>query len=196
MLDLYGQIPATYKADYTTPLPQFNGQTLAYAPCGYTGPQLRAAYEGNTTLDGSGVTVGVVDAYMSNTLLADANRYAATNGDGSYAPGQIVATHSPWTKIGQCDPPGWSGEQSLDVEAVHAMAPGANIHYYGAKSCFDDDFLDALAQTVHDDDVQMVPNSWTAPARPSRPPASRPTNPSSWRVRWRASPSRSPRGQR
>ena len=161
----YGQLAATYQADYTTPLPAFNGQTLAYAPCGYTGPQLRAAYEGNTDLDGSGVTVGIVDAYMSNTLASDTNRYAATNGDGSYAPGQFVASpDSPWIHQAQCGPSGWSGEQSLDVEAVHAMAPGANIHYYGAKSCFDDDFLDTLTQTVHDDSAQLISNSWGSPS--------------------------------
>ncbi len=34
----YGQIQAKYQADFTTPLPQFNGKTLDYAPCGYTGP--------------------------------------------------------------------------------------------------------------------------------------------------------------
>ena len=36
---------------------------------------------------------------------------------------------------------GWYGEQALDVEAVHGMAPNANVFYYGAASCFDDDLL-------------------------------------------------------
>src|SRR4029078_11211210 len=34
------------------------------------------------------------------------------------------------------DPQGWYGEETLDVEAVHAMAPGAKIVYAGAKSFF------------------------------------------------------------
>ena len=38
---------------------------------------------------------------------------------------------------------GWYGEQALDVEAVHGMAPNANVFYYGAASCFDDDLLAA-----------------------------------------------------
>ena len=161
----FGQVQAKYKADYTTPLPQFAGQTLSYSPCGYTGPQLRAAYEGNTNLDGSGVTVGIVDAYMSNTLASDTNRYATVNGDGSYTEGQFTASVAqPYNHQGLCAASGWSGEQSLDVEAVHAMAPGANIHYYGAASCLDSDFLDALAQTVMDDDVQLVSNSWGSPS--------------------------------
>ena len=30
---------------------------------------------------------------------------------------------------------GWNSEQTLDVEAVHGMAPGANVHYIGAQNC-------------------------------------------------------------
>ena len=160
-----GQILAKYKADYTTPLPTFAGKTLPYAPCGYTGPQLRAAYEGNTNMDGSGVTVAITDAYASATLASDTNRYAATNGDGSFAPGQFVQSIAkPFTHASLCGPSGWSGEQSLDVEAVHAVAPGANIHYYGAQSCEDNDLLAALAQVVVDDTAQLVTNSWGSPS--------------------------------
>ena len=157
----YGQIKAKYQADYHTPLPKFHGQRLAYAPCGYTGPQFRAAYEGGTQLDGSGITVAITDAYASPTIKKDANTYAERNGDGSYAPGQLVQTKAAtFTNRKQCGPSGWYGEETLDVEAVHAMAPGARIHYYGAASCYDSDFLDTLAQVVQDGDAQLVSNSW------------------------------------
>ncbi|HEX4702660.1 MAG TPA: protease pro-enzyme activation domain-containing protein, partial [Pseudonocardiaceae bacterium] len=53
----YGQLAAKFEGDFKTKLPKFAGQTLSYAPCGYTGPQLRAAYEGNSFLDGTGVSV-------------------------------------------------------------------------------------------------------------------------------------------
>ena len=157
----YGQVEATDQADFHTPLPKFKGQTLAYAPCGYTGPQYRSAYENNSSLDGSGVTVGITDAYAAPTIKSDANTYATNHGDGAYAPGQFTQT-----KVGkanrqsQCGPRGWYGEETLDVEAVHAMAPGANIHYYASASCFDDDFITTLAQVVDDDAVQLVTNSW------------------------------------
>jgi subtilase family serine protease len=157
----YGQVKATYQADFHTKLPQFNGQTLAYAPCGYTGPQFRAAYEGSTTLDGSGVTVAITDAYAAPTIAKDATTYAANHGDGSYAPGQLVqTTPAKFTHQAACDPSGWYGEETLDVEAVHAMAPGAKIHYYASASCFDSDFLDTLGQVVDDQDAQLVSNSW------------------------------------
>ena len=42
----YGDTPATAKADGTTSLPKFNGKTLPYAVCGYTGPQLRGGLRG------------------------------------------------------------------------------------------------------------------------------------------------------
>ncbi len=59
-----------------------------------------------------------------------------------------------------CGGNGWYGEQALDVEAVHAMAPGANVLYYGAASCFDDDLLAQLSQVVHDNKASIVTNSW------------------------------------
>jgi subtilase family serine protease len=160
----FGQIAAKYQADFSTPLPKFEGKTLSYAPCGYTGPQLRAAYEGNTSLDGSGVTVAIVDAYGAPTIAKDANKYATMNGDGSYLPGQFTQTVNPPKDQAECGPSGWYGEETLDVEAVHAMAPGANIHFYGASSCNDNHLLDSLTQVVNDDTAQLVTNSWGEPA--------------------------------
>jgi len=157
----YGQVPATAQADGTTPLPKFNGATLPYAVCGYTGPQFRGAYEGTTALDGHGVTVAITDAYASTTMAADAATYASRNGDAPYADGQYTEVVAPrFTHTHLCDPAGWSGEQSLDVEAVHAMAQGANIRYYGAASCYDSDFLDTLGQVVDENVAKLVTNSW------------------------------------
>ena len=34
-----------------------------------------------------------------------------------------------------CDASSWYGEQSLDVEASHATAPGAKLLYVGATDC-------------------------------------------------------------
>ncbi|HEX2892964.1 MAG TPA: S53 family peptidase [Marmoricola sp.] len=157
----YGQVPAAVEADGTTPLPKFNGATLPYAVCGYNGSQFRGAYEGGTRLSGSGVTVAITDAYGSTTMQSDASTYAARNGDAPYARGQysqVVAKR--WTNTHLCDPAGWSGEQTLDVEAVHAMAQGANIRYYGAASCLDADLLDTLGQVVDENIAKIVTNSW------------------------------------
>ncbi len=158
----YGQVSANYQADGKTPLPKFKAKTLPYAACGYTGTQFRAAYEGNSALDGSGVTVAITDAYASPTIAEDANTYAQAHGDGAYRTGQLVqSVPNGFRKQGLCDPSGWYGEETLDVEAVHAMAPGARIAYYASASCFDEDFLDTLQNVVDDDLASLVSNSWS-----------------------------------
>ncbi|MHA3704096.1 S53 family peptidase [Jatrophihabitans sp. YIM 134969] len=166
----YGNLLATYQADFSTPLPKFQGQTLPYVPCGYTGPQFRSAYEGqyaagtpDTGLDGSGVTVAITDAYSWQLIKKDANTYAENHGDGSYVKGQLTIVPSPtgYNRQADCDPSGWSGEETLDVEAVHAMAPSANIKYFASASCYDDDFTDTLARVVDDNTAKLVTNSWS-----------------------------------
>ena len=160
----YGQLTASVQADLKTPLPKFDGKYLPIAVCGYTGVQFRAAYEGSTSLSGAGVTVGIVDAYAAPTIAYDANRYARTHGDGSYVAGQLKQTlPAKFTNGAECGPSGWYGEETLDVEAVHAMAPAANIHYYAAASCHDADFTTVLTKLVNDNDVQLVTNSYGSP---------------------------------
>ncbi|MGN6446836.1 S53 family peptidase [Amnibacterium sp.] len=159
----YGSLAAKYQADFKTPLPKFQGKTLPYAVSGYTGPLLRAAYEGSTRLTGAGVTVGIVDAYASPYIASDATHYATSHGDGGYRRGQLTQVTPPasaYQYLSECDAGGWYGEETLDVEAVHAMAPSADIRYYGATSCDDPDLLAALAKVVDQDKVSIVSNSW------------------------------------
>ena len=57
--------PAPYVAD------------MPWLPCGYTPQQIRAAYGLNKVMfDGTGITVAIVDAFASPTLMADGNAYA------------------------------------------------------------------------------------------------------------------------
>jgi len=166
----YGdQNPTTLATPDGTVLPQFNGATLPYSVCGYTGPQLRNAYEAGAAagLNGAGVTVAITDAYASPTIAADANRYATDTGDPAYTAGQLTqslpgsfrqvnSNNSPH----QCDASGWYGEETLDVEAVHAMAPAANIRYYAGKSCEDSDLLDTFSRINDEGVANIVTNSW------------------------------------
>ena len=59
--------------------------------------------------------------------------------------------------------PGWYGEETLDVEAVHGMAPNANVVYVGAASCADSDLLAALALIVDNHLASIVSDSWGEP---------------------------------
>jgi subtilase family serine protease len=57
------------------------------------------------------------------------------------------------------DPQGWYGEETLDVEAVHGMAPNAHIVYIGAPNNYQD--LDAAMNHAVDNHVaQIISNSY------------------------------------
>ena len=142
------------------------GSNPPYGPCGYTPPQLRGAYglAGGDT--GAGETVAVVDAYASPTLYRDAAEYAQLNDSSNpLAPSQfseLVAKKFDDGKLcgGQAD---WYGEQTLDVEAVHAMAPGADILFAGAQNCFAG--LNGMIQKIVDGHLaNVITNSYGDPA--------------------------------
>jgi subtilase family serine protease len=142
---------------------------LPYAPCGHTPPELRAVYGLAPTVeggnDGHGVTVGIVDAFASRTIFRDAREYSARNDPAHVLRASQFSQVIPpglyrAPKGDRCDPQGWYGEQTLDVEAVHAMAPGANIVYSGGKSCFGHALDVALNNLVDGHLVDMVSNSY------------------------------------
>jgi subtilase family serine protease len=155
-----GPFSSYYGSNVAKDLPKVDGHAVPYVPKGYTGKQLRAAY-GAGTKTGKGVTVAITDAYASPTIAEDAARYAARNGDAPYAAGQLSQVlPDGYNSTDDCDAAGWYGEESLDVEAVHAVAPKANIVYAGAASCNDDDLLDTLGKVVDDHLADIVSNSW------------------------------------
>jgi subtilase family serine protease len=157
----YGEKPDTtdpaFGAGYPSPLP--------YAPCGYTPPQLQSAY-GLTApisegLDGRGVSVAIVDAYASPTLLADGMQYSRINQPSRpLSPSQFSEQLSPkFNDTELCEADEWFGEQTLDVEAVHATAPGAHLLYVGAKNCLNGLFQ-AVQQVVDNHSADVITDSW------------------------------------
>jgi subtilase family serine protease len=161
-----------YGEKMATTLPKYHGVTLPYTPCGYIPSQYRSAYGITASgLTGAGQTVAITDAFDASTLLADANQYATRHGDPAFSTGQFSNRSTPepqpadadYSRVADCGGNGWYGEQTLDVEAVHAMATGAKVDYYGARSCYDDDFMAALSQVVADNDASIVTNSWGQP---------------------------------
>ncbi|MFJ2115046.1 MULTISPECIES: protease pro-enzyme activation domain-containing protein [unclassified Streptomyces] len=155
-----GPFSAYYGSKTDRTLPSAYGTKAPYAVKGYTGGQLRAAY-GAKGFTGKGVTVAITDAYASPTLAKDVRAYAGRHGDRPYRAGRLsqvlpAAYHS----TEECDAAGWYGEETLDVEAVHAVAPDAGIVYVGAASCHDDDLLDSLGKVVDGRLADIVSNSW------------------------------------
>jgi subtilase family serine protease len=123
----WGQNPAT---GFQNP---YGAGAVPYAPCGYTPQQVKGAYGlTGATQDGTGQTVAIIDAYASPTILQDANQWSVNRGLPAFSGHQFSQVVSPGTynhpESGQKqDPQGWYGEETLDVEAVHGMAPGANV---------------------------------------------------------------------
>lgn len=157
----YGETSDTtdppYGGGYPSPLP--------YAVCGYVPAQLQGAY-GLTApiaggIDGRGVTVAVVDAYASPTLFADAHEYTLRRQPSEpLQSGQFGESVSKsFNDVELCEASEWFGEQTLDVEAVHATAPRANILYVGAKNC-ENALFKAVQQVVDGHLAEVVTDSW------------------------------------
>ncbi|MEH0579702.1 S53 family peptidase [Streptomyces sp. B21-108] len=157
-----GPFSSYYGSNTATTLPDAYGKKIPYAVEGYTGKQLRAAY-GAGKYTGKGVRVAITDAFASPTIAFDAQTYAKKHGDAAWKTGQlkqVLPKNYTHTGADECDPSGWYGEETLDVEAVHAVAPDANVTYVGGASCLDDDLLDSLSKVVDNHLADIVSNSW------------------------------------
>jgi len=166
----YGQKLAKVVAGTKIAIPAAYGKTQPWTNCGYTMSQVRGAYHvGSSGETGKGVTVAVVDAYAAPTMLKDANEYATVTGDKPFKSGQYKQVllggkiDYQYTSLNECDAAGWYGEESLDVESVHGMAPDANVTYVGARSCQDIDLSTALAYIVNHHTADIVTDSWGGP---------------------------------
>jgi subtilase family serine protease len=165
----YGVQPcsAYYAQKVATAQPAAYGKAQPYAVCGYGPQQLQGAYGESALLNqgvnGSGVTVAITDAYAAPTIAQDAQLYNQVHHQPTFIPGQFTQmTPGPngYDSADLCGAQGWYGEETLDVEAVHAMAPGAKILYVGASDCLSG--LDnAWASTIDNHLANVITNSWT-----------------------------------
>src|SRR5712664_570718 len=112
------------------------GNIVCYSPS-----FIKKAYEfpSTATLDGTGQTIVIVDAFGSPTIAADLALFDARFGIPAPPSFKLFCRNSP-TPLHPPTCPivninvnpkhdvfGWTIETSLDVEYAHAMAPGANI---------------------------------------------------------------------
>src|SRR5713101_3966922 len=139
--------------------------SVPWAIKGHTPTQVKGAY-GISGFTGTGQTVAIIDAYASPTILADANQWSTnrgipqfgTAGGGTFT--QVVPPGIFNVKDNRAQvPTGWYVEETLDVEAVHGMAPNANIVYVAGPNNFQD--LDSAMNHVVDMHLaQIVSNSY------------------------------------
>ena len=145
--------------------PRAYGRRLAYDLCGYLPPQLRAAYGATRSgLTGRGVTIAIVDQGSSPTIVSDVNTYERRHGGQPLRPGQLTR-YLPAGLARSCAGLGGQplayGEETLDVEAAHAMAPGAGVAYVAA-GCANTPtpLLDAITRIVDHHLADIVSDSW------------------------------------
>jgi subtilase family serine protease len=157
---------AYYAQKVATAQPPAYGKSQPYAVCGYGPQQLQSAY-GETGLirsgfDGHGVTVAITDAYAAPTIYQDAQEYSFVHNQPGFIPGQfsqITPGPNGFDDVGLCGAQGWYGEETLDVEAVHTMAPGAKIVYVGAPDCVSG-LDEAWASAIDNHVANVITNSW------------------------------------
>ena len=133
---------------------------------GYTAAQIRAAYGfsnlsfGSTAADGRGQTIAIIDAYNDPNITSDLAAFDA--GMGLAAPPSFrVVNESGGTSLPSTDPSqGWEGEEALDVEWAHAIAPGANIILVEANSASDTDLFAAVNWARQQTGVSAISMSW------------------------------------
>ncbi len=139
------------------------GQKQPYNPCGYVPKQIQGAYGVGKAIrhgnDGSGQKVAVIDAFHSPTLRRDLRIYSHRHGLPRLRLRQKIV---PGNCKQNCPPDlrqGWWGEETLDVEAVHTMAPGAKILYVAAPNP-GPGLTKSLAWVVDHRASRIVTNSW------------------------------------
>jgi subtilase family serine protease len=165
---------------YMRPLGEpYNGGSPS--PVGFTPPQIRTAYAfnsiifGGTVGDGSGQTIAIVDAYDDPSFVNSTDPTFASSDLAKFDQQFGIPDPPSFMKVNQLgqttnlpptDPAGagnsnWEGEEALDVEWAHSMAPKANIILVECNTPGPD--LDVGEQTAASlPGVSVVSNSWGA----------------------------------
>jgi subtilase family serine protease len=137
--------------------PKAYGKVQPYAICGY-GPQQYAGAYGATGsgFTGKGITVAVVDAYALPTMTKDLDKWNKARDWKAMKKGQ----YKEYIPNGTGYDAGWAGEEALDIEAIHSMAPDAKINYVAGQTASTGALMDALQLIVDKKLGDAVNNSW------------------------------------
>ncbi|MGW0770224.1 putative Ig domain-containing protein [Streptomyces sp. NPDC002676] len=134
---------------------------LAAAPSGLSPANLHSAYNLPTTA-GSGMTVGIVDAYNDPNAESDLATYRSTYGLSSCTKAngcfkQVSQTGS--TTSLPTNDSGWAGEEMLDIDMVSAVCPNCSIILVEANSATMAD-LGAAENEAVALGAKFISNSW------------------------------------
>ncbi|MGO9923386.1 MAG: Ig-like domain repeat protein [Isosphaeraceae bacterium] len=161
-----------------------NNAVTLNAPSGtvaYTPAEIRAAYGISAlSLDGTGQTIAIVDAYDDPNIYQALDAFdsqfgltaAGTTLYQQYGPASSFLTvlnqNGQATSLPSTDPNGpgtnnWELEEALDVEWANAIAPGAQIILVEASSQSLSDLMASVATAAHQPGVSVVSMSWGFP---------------------------------
>jgi subtilase family serine protease len=151
------------------------GQSSASAVGGLSVTQVRGAYGlgpvGSSNIsfngvvgDGTGQTIAIVDAYNDPNIATDLATFDTA--EGLSAPpsftvvGQTGSTSSLPSNSATSGSNDWSGEESLDVEWAHAIAPGASLVLVECNSSYNSDLFTGVVTAASYAGVAVVSNSY------------------------------------
>jgi len=183
---LLSSVVATATANLTTaafPTPQYflhlpgnpgappNGGSSP-TPSGYTPQQIESAYSANGIIftggivgNGAGQTIALVDAYDYPTATTDLEAFDTAYGLPNPPNFEVVNQEGKTSPLPQTDPAGpggddWEGEESLDIEWVHAMAPGASLILVETNDATQ--LIAGAAEAARLPGVSVVSMSWSS----------------------------------
>ena len=140
--------------------------------------QIEQAYGINSLIaagdNGAGQTIAIIDAYDYPNALSTLNTFSLGR-SGAWtlpqmtAPGGAGPTFTQFNQSGGTALPGtdpatsdnWEGEEALDIEYVHSVAPQANIILYEANSNSNGNLDAAVAAARANPAVKVVTMSWS-----------------------------------
>ncbi|HUO78617.1 MAG TPA: S53 family peptidase [Steroidobacteraceae bacterium] len=144
-----------YGADITSGPPNL-------PPCGYQPSEIAGAYGLNALYragrDGTGTTIAIVDAFGSTTIANDVAAFSAYM--GLPAPKLTIIGTSTESNFSTDANASWAAETTLDVEWVHAVAPGANILLVVTPTNSFDDLFNGIITAATTPGVSVISNSW------------------------------------
>jgi hypothetical protein len=171
---------STAHVDYIVYRPPGGQPYASPGPVGYTPQQIQKAYGVDQLYgivgNGAGQTIAIVDAYdepafvdstSPNFLTSDLHLFDVQFGLPD-PPSFIKLNQTGGTTLPGTDPAGagtsnWEGEEALDVEWAHAIAPGANIILFEANSASGSDLDQAVQTAAGYPGVSVISMSWGGP---------------------------------
>jgi subtilase family serine protease len=139
-------------------VPRAYGRRQSWGVCGYLPQQLRRAYgAARSRLTGQGVRLAIMSEDSDPSAVRDTDRWARHRHFPALRPGQFSA------HVARPIPSGDDGgEDALDIEAAHGMAPGARIAYVAGNGRITGDrLLDSLYAIVGHRLADVVSCSWS-----------------------------------